>query len=1195
MVTLTHHRKFRRFKYNCQEDTTDLELGIFDLVGVIMLVLAGSSCIYLLRVKNKSSSTWMLLWFFLCVVLSAFATIVTNIGTSWDWAFAPSQDAMIILSGVFLVRFAYLYPANDQQREARWVVAFFVLLALIALTYAVSFAIRYIAYLPGDLNEDQLYYLLTPVAISLTIFVFFRRSMHWSTQIIQSGDLETPPLKPSIKYLFAPHNKSATALRNYGLSLAISLVPAVVLIEKTALPAWLASFLFNFGAVIAIAALMLTYFNYAPESVAISAKLVGISLTSVLLILGLTGVLINETYPGLDEHGLVLTMIALVLLSSLLIILAFPHFFRAALLDPLENLLRGVKAANDGDLTTHVAVQYDDEIGFLTQSFNRMISSLNEATQTIKNEAVILERQVAERTTELRDLNQQLINENTERKEAQALLNRQLRYEHALAGCSQSLFVSVDGVESQQRVLNQALKNLQIGASVSRAYIFHNFRDNDLDLYMGILAEACAEGIQPHLNNPVNQKYPWTQLPEDMYTSLGTGRPHGGPVERVFASAPSLREAFLRQPQPLLSILALPIQFNDQWWGFIGFDDCEASREWDEDEIMMLRTASDMISSALQRWAAEEHLRETLENLEQRVHERTIALSQANAELRHEIHERQRFQDELEEKLGNERTLAKISTRLLSPLEPSNAINDTLADLGAIMQASHVIITQLPNSSVVATEGFIEWHAPSEPSLSNILEGSLSDIVNWLPSILEGRNSIFIEDLPTHPGIHQTERDLLLKKQVKSMVLTPLFMNNHLEGILVCINLKLQKSKILENIQLLDVIASMLSSLLRREALLNSLEEKIAERTRELSAFFDLTVLAGEAQELSDIMQPALAKVMEVGASEAAAIHVFDEEQRMMRVVAQRGFHTKYLTQLETIRLDEATMAWIISRSEDAWSSGTLKHPDAFELPHFQSDTHIPLRARGKIQGLLSCYRISARPFDPYQVFFLNAIGEQLGLAVENYRLRLKAEEIATIQERQRLARELHDAVSQSIYSLTLFARSGRDAFDRGDMERVLDNLEQLEVNSLAALKEMRLLLYQLRSLALEKGGLLQAIESRFNLVERRSGVQAAIVMDESVNLPDRVEQEFFLVISEALNNALKHANANQVSVTIHPDNGNILLVVWNNGKSFDPAHASGGMGLDNMRERASALGGQLLISSQPDSGTWIRVEMPMP
>jgi signal transduction histidine kinase len=158
-----------------------------------------------------------------------------------------------------------------------------------------------------------------------------------------------------------------------------------------------------------------------------------------------------------------------------------------------------------------------------------------------------------------------------------------------------------------------------------------------------------------------------------------------------------------------------------------------------------------------------------------------------------------------------------------------------------------------------------------------------------------------------------------------------------------------------------------------------------------------------------------------------------------------------------------------------------------------------------------------------------------------------------------------------------------------------LDSLEQLETNSLAALKEMRLLLYQLRSLVLEKGGLVQAIESRFNLVERRSGTQATITMGESVQLPDRVEQELFLLITEALNNSLKHAGASQVLVSIAPENEHIVMVVWNNGSSFDPAVAQAGMGLENMRQRATVLGGQLSITSQPGSGTSIRVEIPRP
>ncbi len=362
-----------------------MNLGIFDLVGVIMLVLTGTSFLYLLRVKNKSSSTWMLLWFFLCVILSACATIVTNMGTAWDYAFAPSQDAFLILGGVFLVRFAYLYPTSDQPREARWVIMFFEILAVVALIYSFSYAIWYFVNLPVDHRDPQLYYLLTPIVISLTVFVFSRRSVHFSFQTLVSSDTVLHRNKSAIQFLLKPNNRSSFALRNYGLSLAISLVPALALIEWIALPQLVASFLFNLGAVIAISALMLTYLSYAPESVSVSAKLVGISLVSVLLILGFAGITLYHTNPGLDEHSLVSTFITLVVISSILIILIFPSFFRTALLDPLAKLLRGVRIANAGDLSVQVPVQYIDEIGFLTQSFNRMISALNEATQALKN------------------------------------------------------------------------------------------------------------------------------------------------------------------------------------------------------------------------------------------------------------------------------------------------------------------------------------------------------------------------------------------------------------------------------------------------------------------------------------------------------------------------------------------------------------------------------------------------------------------------------------------------------------------------------------------------------------------------------------------------------------------------------------------------------------------------------------------
>ena len=745
-------------------------------------------------------------------------------------------------------------------------------------------------------------------------------------------------------------------------------------------------------------------------------------------------------------------------------------------------------------------------------------------------------------------------------------------------------------------MLEQALEHLRVAALASRAYIFLNFDDPDLGLCLGIQAEVCAPKIPAAINNPANQKVPWSQLPKEMFITLEAGNPYGGPVDQAFASTPAYLENFLNQSPPLLSLQTFPIYFNNQWWGFVGYDDCETRREWDTAEILLLRTASEMIGNTLNRWQAESYLHDALSHLEERVQARTIEIAQVNAELRHEIHERQHFQTQLEERLKIEETLTEISTRLVSPSQQNVAIQETMADLGKILGANRVVYIATPLGANQLTGEIIEWCSSGTSPLQYRWQQYLDSIYTLFQTRLNQNKTVFIHN-STLPKAAMAERKLLNESGFNSLIILPVTIENRLTGVILCSDLRQPMPIINERIQFGEMVASMLGRMLQRDALLNMLEEKVAERTRELSTFFDMAILSGEAHEISEIMQPALVKVMEISSSEAGMIHLYDNEQHTAKLVAMRGIPAELQSTLSTNFYEELLMEWQASlragNGSGIFASPTM--PKEFMRSGFQTVIHTPLLARGNCRGLLSCYKQEETAYNPYQISLLNGICEQLGMAVENYRLRLKTEEVATIQERQRLARELHDAVSQSLYSLTLFARSGRDAYESGDQTKLLDSLEQLETNSLAALKEMRLLLYQLRSLALEKGGLLQAIESRFNLVESRSGTQAIIAMDENIKLPDLVEQELFLIINEALNNALKHASASQVSVRIQPENENVVLEIRDNGRGFDPARALGGMGLENMRQRAAELGGQFTITSQPGSGTWIRVEIPKP
>jgi len=206
-----------------------------------------------------------------------------------------------------------------------------------------------------------------------------------------------------------------------------------------------------------------------------------------------------------------------------------------------------------------------------------------------------------------------------------------------------------------------------------------------------------------------------------------------------------------------------------------------------------------------------------------------------------------------------------------------------------------------------------------------------------------------------------------------------------------------------------------------------------------------------------------------------------------------------------------------------------------------------------------------------------------------------QAEELAVLQERNRLARELHDSVTQSLHSSTLLAEAGQRLLSSGDIERARGYLIRLGEISQQALKEMRLLVYELRPLALSGVGLVGALQQRLDAVERRSGVEVEFSIDEELELPASVEEELYRIAMEALNNALKHANPIRVTVTIRKEEKDrspcIELSVIDDGIGFDldTKEGEGGLGLVSMQERIEKLSGELTILSAPGEGTQVK------
>ncbi len=196
--------------------------------------------------------------------------------------------------------------------------------------------------------------------------------------------------------------------------------------------------------------------------------------------------------------------------------------------------------------------------------------------------------------------------------------------------------------------------------------------------------------------------------------------------------------------------------------------------------------------------------------------------------------------------------------------------------------------------------------------------------------------------------------------------------------------------------------------------------------------------------------------------------------------------------------------------------------------------------------------------------------------------------------ERERLARELHDSVTQSLYSLSLFAEWGSGLLAAGEVEPARERIARIGEISQQALREMRLLLYELRPSALDDDGLEGAIESRLTAVEQRVGISATLQVNISADLPPHIEECLYRITNEALNNALKHAEATAVLVRLHTDEGSVFLSVTDDGKGFDPTavELEGRLGISSMRQRIRQLGGLFEIESQ--AGTTVSVTIPL-
>lgn len=267
--------------------------------------------------------------------------------------------------------------------------------------------------------------------------------------------------------------------------------------------------------------------------------------------------------------------------------------------------------------------------------------------------------------------------------------------------------------------------------------------------------------------------------------------------------------------------------------------------------------------------------------------------------------------------------------------------------------------------------------------------------------------------------------------------------------------------------------------------------------------------------------------------------------------------------------------------------------PDA-DYPDVRSELVIPLRVGSRVIGTLDLMSTTRNGFQTDDVLTAQSLADQIAIAIENARLYEQSRALAVLEERNRLAREFHDALNQSLYSMVLFSGAAQAEAARVGGSSLQHYLTRIESMAQQALKEMRLMIYEMRPKVLEDKGLVAALQQRLDAVEASAGLDVDLVATGSLDLPSPVEEALYRIVQESLNNTLKHASATSVRVTLCRQGDNIEVGIVDNGVGFDPTAmgTSAGLGLKNIRERASQLGADLRIESAPGAGTQVTLSL---
>ena len=593
-----------------------------------------------------------------------------------------------------------------------------------------------------------------------------------------------------------------------------------------------------------------------------------------------------------------------------------------------------------------------------------------------------------------------------------------------------------------------------------------------------------------------------------------------------------------------------------------------------------------------------------------------------------DVTEQKQAQEDLQQRSAFENLVTATSTRFINL--PGDQIDDgitqALQELGEFtaVDRSYVFLFSEDHERFSCTH---EWNAPGiVPQIDGLHDLQVAEW-SWSNTQILSGQVLHIPHVSRLPDEAAVERQAFTDQDIQSLLAVPMVYQGQVLGFLGFDAVRCQKTWSDQDIVLLKIVGEVFVNALEHkraqqtlQAAYQSLERRVEERTREIQrrqevaeSLRDIVAAINASLPLQDILERIVAQAAAHLGAAACVMSRFDLDNQHFSHVATYGWPAELAQPtvlpfalkrqigsgdyLQTVferkptynnygplpdRLDKIR--------NDATISPEIKARRLIIRTHFAGSMAVPLIVNDQAYGGLLFYYAQPQAFSDEQIQLALTFAEQAALAIENAQLRQQAAQSAVAAERSRLARDLHDAVTQTLFSASLIAEVLPRIWDRNPQEgqRRLAELRELTRGALA---EMRTLLLELRPSALIEAQLGDLLRQLAESITGRARVPVSVEVTGEGQVPVDVKVALYRIAQEALNNVAKHAGASEATVHLHCTPDQAAMSVTDDGCGFDAAHTPPDhLGLGIMHERAGDIGATLNIDSKPESGTKIEI-----